>query len=112
MLEQKIKEETIEINTVFFCIDSRKTFGIKSTQKIFFKMRHIRTKYVYSLFQFFDFGLFVKPMTKQAVYQNNFKGNVDLVCDFSGSLPFETHHCSRGLMTSPIRYDLAFNLAQ
>ena len=34
----------------------------------------IRTKYVYFLFRLnFDFGFFIKTMTKQAVYLNNFE---------------------------------------
>ena len=63
MMEWKINEENIENNLVF-CIDPRKAFAIKPNQYqyLFFKIRHIRTKYFYFLFRLnFDFGFFIKP---------------------------------------------------
>ena len=60
-MEQKINEENIENNLVF-CIDPRKTFAIKKKkyQAMFFEICHIRTKYIYFLFQLnFDFGFFI-----------------------------------------------------
>ena len=60
-MEQKINEENIENNLVV-CIDSRKVFEIKSIPKLFFELRHVRTKYVYFLLWLnFDFGFFIKP---------------------------------------------------
>ena len=42
-------------------------------QDLFFEIRHIRTNYVYFLFRLtFDVGFFIKTMTKQTVYLNNF----------------------------------------
>ena len=71
-MEQKITEENIENNLVF-CIDPRKALAINSVPRLFFETWHIRTKYIYFLFQLnFDFGFLIKTMTKQTVYLNNF----------------------------------------
>ena len=56
-----MNEENMENNLVF-CIDPRKALQSNQYQDQFFEIRHIRTKYVYFLFQFnFDFGFFIKP---------------------------------------------------
>ena len=71
-MEQKINEENIE-NNLMFCIDPLKAFAIKSKQDLFFEIHHIRTKYIYFLGLLnFDFGFFIKTMTRQTVYPNNF----------------------------------------
>ena len=64
-MEQKINEENIENNLVFW-IDPRKAFtshqiNAKICFFFFFLIRHIRTNYVYFLFRLnFDFGFFTK----------------------------------------------------
>ena len=51
-------------------------------KKLSFEIRHIRKKYVYYLFQFFDFGLFTKKknMTKHCIEQFCWKECLD--CNF------------------------------
>ena len=71
-MEQQINKENIEDNLVS-CIDPRKALQSNQYQDLFFEIRHIRTKYNYFLFPLnFDFGFFIKTMTKQTVYLNNF----------------------------------------
>ena len=59
-MEQKINEE---ISKIILCVVSTLEKHLQSNQyqDLFFKIRHIRTKYVYFLFRFnFDFGFFIK----------------------------------------------------
>ena len=72
MIEQKINEET---NTLMLCFVSTLEKHLQSNQyqDLFFEISHMTTKYVNFLFQLnVDFGFFIKTMTKQTVYFNNF----------------------------------------
>ena len=100
-ISETINEKNIENNLVI-CIDPRKAFAIKSIPRSVFRNHHIRTKYVYFLLNF-DFCFFIKTMTKQTVYLNNFAGKSGFRLQFLRQSAFSTHHCGRGLMTCPIR---------
>ena len=66
-MEQKIIVENIENNRVF-CIDSRKTYVMKSIEKIYFS-KSVTLEGNTSIFYFsFFFGLFIKTMTKETVF--------------------------------------------
>ena len=71
-MEEKINEENIE-NNPMFCNDPRKHLQSNQYQDPFFEIRQIRTNYVYFPFWLnFDFSFFIKSVTKQTVYLNNF----------------------------------------
>ena len=71
-MEQKINDENIENNLVF-CIDPQKAFAIKSKPRFVFRNPSHKKKILYFLFRLnFDIGFFIKTMTKQTVYLNNF----------------------------------------
>ena len=58
MMEQKINEENIKNNRLIL----EKHLLSNQYQDLFFKIRHIRPRDVYFLFQLkFDFGFFIKP---------------------------------------------------
>ena len=70
-MEQKINEENIEKNLVFFS-DPRKALAIKSIPRSVFRNPSHKNKILYFLFRLnFDFGIFIKTMTKRTVYLNN-----------------------------------------
>ena len=63
------------ISKIILCFyrPSKKHLKSNQYQDLFFEMLYIRTNYVYFLFRLnFDFGFFIKTMTKQTVYLNNF----------------------------------------
>ena len=61
-MEQKINEENIENNLVYFVSTLEKHLQSNQYQDLFFEIRHIRTKYLYFLFQLnFDFRFFIEP---------------------------------------------------
>ena len=67
MMEQKINEENIE-NNIVFCIDTRKAFAIKSIPRsVFRNPSHKNEIRLFSISVNFDFGYFIKTMTKQTV---------------------------------------------
>ena len=69
-MEQKIREENIENNLVF-CIDRRKTFAIKLTQR--FDFRNLSHKNKIPLFSMsFLFRFIYKTRKEQAVHLYNF----------------------------------------
>ena len=73
-MELKINEENIE-NNLAFCIDSRKAFAIKSIPRSGFRNPSHKNKICLFSKKFqlnCDFGFFIKTMTKQTVYLNNF----------------------------------------
>ena len=71
-MEQKINKENIENNLVF-CIDPRKAFAIKSKPRSVFRNPSHKNKIgLFSILVKFGYGFFIKTMTKQTVYQNNF----------------------------------------
>ena len=69
-MEQKMNEEIIENNLVF-CIDPRKAFAIKSVPRSVFRNTLHQNKIRFLFRLNFDFGFFIKTMTKQTVYLNN-----------------------------------------
>ena len=77
------------------------------TKIVFFDIRHTRTKYVlFSISVKFRFWFLYKTMTKQTVYLNNLARKSGFGLQFLWQSAFKTHHCWRGLMTSPIRFVL------
>ena len=101
-----------KISKIILCFISTLQRHLQSNQyqDLFFEIRHIRTKHIYFLFRLnFVFGFFYKTMTKQIVYLNNFARKSGCRLQFLRQSAFYTHHCWRGLMTSPIRSVLTFS---
>ena len=102
-MEQKINEENIE-NNLMVCIDSRKVFEIKSIPKSVFRTPSRKNKiHLFSVLVKFLFRFLYKSMTKQTVYLSNFARKSGFRWQFLRRSAFYTHHCWRGLMTSPIK---------
>ena len=63
-MEQKINEENIE-NNIVFCIDPQKAFASKSIPRsVFRNPSHKNKTCLFSISVKFDFGFFIKTMTK------------------------------------------------
>ena len=97
-MEQKMNEENIENNLVF-CIESLEAFAIKSIPRSGFRnTSHKNHNYM----RIFYSGFFIKTMTKQTLYVNNFTRKSEFRLQFLRQSTFQNRHCWRGLMTSPI----------
>ena len=86
-MEKKINEEN---NILSFVSAIEKHLQSNQYQELFLKIRHIRTKYIYFLFQFnFGFGSFIKPWRNKLCIWTILQERVDLECNFWCSLPFK-----------------------
>ena len=86
MLEQKIIEENIENNLVF-PIDSRKKEMSSNQQKenknIFRNPSHLYEQNMSTFyFSIYDFGLFIKTITKEPLYRKISREKAGLDCNF------------------------------
>ena len=101
-MEHKLNEENIENDFVVYRL-SKSICNQINTKTCFFRNPSHQNKYVYFLFRLnFDFGFFIKTKTKQTVYLNNIARKSGCRLHYLKQSAFETHHCWRGLMTSPI----------
>ena len=92
-MEQKISEENIENNLVF-CIHHRKAFAIKWIPIYVVRNPSHKNKIrLFSILVNFDFGSFIKTMTKQTVYLNNLARKSGFGLQFLRQSAFKTHLC-------------------
>ena len=86
-----------------FCIELRKAFAIKSIPRSVFRNPLHKNK-IRLFFISVKFGVWFlyKTMTKQTVHLNNFARKSGFRLQFLRQSAFQTHHCWRGRMTSPI----------
>ena len=103
--KKKKKKKNIYISKIILCFVSTLEKHLQSNQfqdLFFFEIRHIKTKYVYFLFRLnFDFGFFIKPW-RNRLYLLNVARKSGFRLQFLRQSAFQTHHCWRGQMTSPI----------
>ena len=86
-MEQKMKK----ISKIILCfvVTLQEHLQSNQYQEPFFEILHIRTKYVYFLFQLnFDFGFFIKPWRNRLFIWTILQEKVDLDCNFWDSLTF------------------------
>ena len=91
----------------FNCIDLWKAFAIKSIPRsVFRNPLHQNKICLFSILVRFWFWFLSKTMTKQTVYLNNIARKRECRLHYLKQSAFLTHHCWRGLMTSPMMISL------